>query len=475
MRILLISPPMFHTAVAFMPKIMNRSAVYPPLGMLYVAAALRKNPDWEIRVVDAFDFRESGREIGAVVESWKPDVAGLSAITWSIQDAYEVAEAIKQTRPETHVTFGGYHNYLYRDETIALDVVDTVVTGEAEESFPELVGRIERGESVDGIPGVSHKEDGEVKTSAPPPWREDLDGLPHPARDLLPADRNYAFSVDPDVRSTTMLMSRGCPYSCIYCCNGIRYYNQRSPESVVEEMVRCRADGYRWINFVDENFNMRLEPVKQLCDRIVEAGLDVAWSFRARVDRFDEELAEKLVRAGCVRVNFGVEAGTDRVLRSIRKGTTIEQGRRAFALTRKYGLRTVAYFLIGLPGETDAEIRETFRFALEVRPDFLQFNIPMIFPRTQMHEMAVESGQIDPDYFPSVARDPGRSLTIPLWLGDRTEKQILALQSEGYRRFYLRPSYFWARIREIRSLGELWRKVRMGLNLFYYALTGKRA
>lgn len=447
---------------------MAESAQYPPLGLLYLAASVRRqDPTAEIRLLDAYDFRNSVDEIKPVIREFRPDILGLTANTWLWGDCLALAQSAKQARPKLHVTMGGYHLSIYPGESIMPPAVDSIVIGEGEDVFPEMIARLAAGHSLEGLAGVWFKHQGQVVRNPPAGRIEDLDRLAFPERELLPTRRRYTFSTDPEVRTTTMLSSRGCPYQCLFC-NSFGRYIMRSPENVVAEMAVCRAQGFESINFVDDGFNIDLARTKRLCDRIEEASLGLTWSFRGRVDGMDEELAAKLARAGCRRVNFGMESGSDRVLELIGKRASVAEGRRAVRIVKQAGLSPVGYFIVGFPGETEAEFQATVRLAHESPFDYVQFNTLMIFPKTRLNGLAVEQGVLAADYFDRYLRNPTGRLMIPLWTADRPRAELIRMMRRAYRSFYLRPSYVWARLREVRSWRELRKKARMAI----YAFTG---
>jgi radical SAM superfamily enzyme YgiQ (UPF0313 family) len=474
MRVLLVQPPAFDAALLVMHRALRRGAKYPPLGLLYLAAALRKANGCDVRVMDGWDFRTSVEEIRPVLESWRPDVVGISAMTFLLGHVMEFARIVKDVDPRTHVTIGGYHTRLFPNETLANPAVDSIVVGEGEITFPDLVARLERGEGLDGVAGAGFRRDGRAVVGPPRDPIRDVDSLPFPARDLLSPAHTYEFTTDDGLLATSMLSSRGCPFRCTFCPTLERYFHARSAANVVDEMIACRREGFRQVNFVDDTFNLDADRVRELCDRIGAAALDMTWTFRGRVDRVDDELAARMARAGCTRINFGMESGTDRVLTMIRKGFTVADGRRAFAACRRFGIATVGYFMIGFPGETDQEMRETVRFAIEAGVDYAQFVAPFIVPATDLYDDAVREGAIDPDFYRAWARDPKGRLVVPIYVGSRTEPEMLSWIRWAMRRFYLRPGYLWARLREIRGARELWNKVSVGLVVIYYMVSRRR-
>ena len=240
------------------------------------------------------------------------------------------------------------------------------------------------------MPGVVvAAADGGAAAAPPRPFAADLDALPFPARDLLPnaayirhGRRRYGYAV------TTVMSSRGCPFACEFCSNVVfgSSYRERSPASVVDEIEEALALGYDRIAFSDDVFTMRRERVAAVCDEIERRGLRFAWECLARVDGVDRATAARMRRAGCRTVFFGIESGSDEVLRLMRKGITAAQARDAVWAAHDAGLEVGAFFILCYPGETDETVLETLRFAGSLPLDYLGLSMPYPLPGTPLRE-----------------------------------------------------------------------------------------
>jgi len=191
-----------------------------------------------------------------------------------------------------------------------------------------------------------------------------------------------------------MISSRGCPYRCSFCDRSHlgKVFRGRSPASVADELQHCVEMGIGEVLFYDDTFNLDRERVMGICEQILSRGLDVLWDFRGRVDCVDAAMLAAARRAGCRRIYFGVESATQRHLDALRKGFELGQVRRAFELARRAGLSTLAYFMIGLPGETRAEALRTLEFARELRADFAHITVLTPFPGTPIYLEGLASG-----------------------------------------------------------------------------------
>lgn len=461
MKVLLINPPALNTILGNNPTLIEEErGLNPPIGLLYVAGSLR---DYEVRMLDAQDgdYQLVRRE----VEEFSPDVVGITTMTFTLVDVVETVRAVRSVSPECRIVLGGIHTYLYPKETLELRGVDYIVLGEGERSFSLLLEVLSKGRKPEAIPGIGYREYGEIRIT-PPESLDDLDSVPFPARELLPVDRYYSV-LSRRNPVTIMVTSRGCPYRCIFCNRphlGKRW-RARSADSVVEEMELCRELGVGEILFYDDTFNISRGRVLEICNGILERGVEIGWDVRARVDLVDEEMLEKLKSAGCQRIHFGVEASSDKSLRILRKGYTVDDVRRAFSLTRKVGLESLAYFMIGIPGEGRKEAKRTIEFMCSLDADYAHITVLTPFPGTELYQMGLENGILGSDHWREFARNPTAEFRPPYWEEGLCREELEELVAEAYWRFYIRPRYIMRQLGRTGSLAEFLRKARAGLRV----------
>ncbi|MCX5835235.1 MAG: radical SAM protein, partial [Deltaproteobacteria bacterium] len=353
MKILLINPPSEHMIRASLPPVVEDSTgFYPPLGLLYVAAYAECVEGCEVKLLDcdAQGIRHS--DLFEKITAFRPDVVGIQAMTFTLIDAVEVAHTAKKASPDAPVVMGGPHPTLYPEETISIPEVDVIVRGEGEYAFEALLRAFRSGRPIEFIPGVLTKA-GSCGGSYPEKLDhiQNLDELKMPARHLLDLSRYFSSLVSPK-RITTMMSSRGCPGKCVFCDRPQmgKLFRKRSAESVVKEMTYCVRDlRVKEIIFYDDTFTIDRERVIEICDRIIDDRLQVLWDIRARVDTMTPQMISKLRQAGCVRIHYGVETGSPRLQQLIRKNLSLDKVREVFTLTRKAGIETLGYFMIGLP------------------------------------------------------------------------------------------------------------------------------
>ena len=469
MKVLLINPPAEQTLVGNNPKFLDEErGANPPLGLLYLAAALEQRTEHEVSVVDALAEELSYAQLTEHVGSEQPDLIGVSVMTFTLLDAIQTVETARRAAPEAKIVLGGPHVHLYPRETVSLPGVDFALVGECEHTFVELVERLAEPGRWPEVPGLAFHRDGEVVLNEKPGLIGDLDALPFPARDLVPFQR-YTSVIARRQPITTMFTSRGCPYGCTFCDRPHlgKKFRARSAANVVDEMQACVEMGIPEILVYDDTFTVDRQRVLDICGEIQRRGLDLGWDIRARVDTVDAEVLAALKAAGCERIHYGVEAGSDHFMHVLRKGITVEQAERAFRLTRKAGIATLAYFMIGIPGETEADIHQTMRLARRLDPDFVHVTILTPFPGTAIYRQALDEGVFATDHWREFARNPRPGFQPPYWTREVSRERLEALLAQAYKSFYTRPRYIVRQLAKVRSWRELRQKVKAGLRVLF--------
>lgn len=464
MSVLLINPPPLEPVPARL--------LTPPLGLAYLAASLRAR-GLPSAVLDADALDLSLSQIAAVAVRAKPRIIGVTAMTPTVESAYRVLEALRPLAPL--LVLGGPHASalgarVFEDCPVPLDAV---VCGEAEETFSELARRALAGEPLAGpeIPGVL-LPDG--KASARDwPKIADLDRLPFPDRGSLPSSR-YRHPLFGGQAVTSLITSRGCPYRCVFCDKhicGVRW-RARSPENVLAELQEMvLKSGLRRIIIYDDLFTLDRERVIAICRGIIRLGLRLRFKCEGRVNRVDPEMLAWMKRAGCEMIAYGVETAAEKGLAFLKKDITVTQAREAFAMTRDAGVKTLGYFLLGIPGETREDELETIRLAIELGADYAQFGVLSPFPGTPLQETAMARGWLHE----LPARGPAERGRRPVILdGYWTLPRLDEIVRQAHRRFYFRPGYLLKRLARLNSPGELLALSGQGLRLAGWWLRSKR-
>jgi len=232
-------------------------------------------------------------------------------------------------------------------------------------------------------------------------------------------------------------------------------------------MELCLKMGIEEIFIYDDTFTVDRQRVLDICDEIQKRGLRFIWDVRARINTVDEEVLKKLKAAGCERIHYGVEAGTEKILKILNKGITLEQALKVFKLTKKVGISTFAYFMIGSPTETKEDILESIKFAKKLNPDFVQVTTLTPFPATKIYLDALASGEIKNDYWLEFAKHPVRDFKTPHWTKNLSEEELQKMLTLFYKEFYVRPGYILKQLIQIKSFGELIKKTRAGIKVIF--------
>jgi len=405
-------------------------------------SAVARGMGWEPRLCDMSFSRKPFSLLEGMLLKHRPDIVGISALTPQLTDAAETSAIVRRVAPGALLIAGGPHPTVMPEDTLERLGVDLVLRGEAETSFSMVLGGADPAE----IPGSVFMRDGNAAGSGPAPVHPDLDTLPLPDRSVYDMETYirhwYSMDrVDPRLRGTTVMATRGCPYHCAYCQPTLsmlfgRKLRKRSPESILEELKGLVSDfGINAFMFEDSTFIVDHEWVHSICERIIESGLGLSWCCNVRADLLTGDLVDHMVAAGLRKVNMGVETASQRVLDEIyQKGITVEGVRRALRLCKERGVFVQGYFMLGTPGETLEEMRETIRFAAEEPFDDALFDITTPFPHTTLWERTKHLIRSDYSQF-----DCFHNCVYDLAPQGISPGEIEKLKKSAFRRFYLHP------------------------------------
>ncbi len=392
---------------------------WTPLGLAYLVAVLR-DEGHEVHMQNRLALQSArdlslgdlDRQTAELLRDVGPDLVGISGATASFPDIRVLARLAKETVPSATVILGGPHATVAPRETMErVPEADCLMVGEGERRLAELAA----GRAVSQLDGVLWRSaDGAIEEN---PWRDpgwELNSLPFPARELLDmewyATRDNRGLRGITARCLTMLTSRGCPYRCAFCAEpaytvrGVRFH---SAERVIAEAEALLAEyPCDCLVFLDEMFTTDRERVFRLTEAWQQVGLHqkVAFAIQARADTLDEEVLAALRRAGCLQIEIGVESGSERMLERMRKGVTVEQNRRAVALTKAAGIRAQVNIMVGAPGETEEDFNASMALVDELKPDALALLRFLPLPSTAFVRELIEEGRLAPDFWATEER-----------------------------------------------------------------------
>ncbi len=440
---------------------------WQPLGTLYVAAVLQQAGHEVLFQNGAFLTHE---ELLHGTEKFAPRFIGIYATTFGWKKAKQTALDLRKLYGKrVFICAGGPYPIAMPERCLedAGESLDAVVTGEGEFTVLEAVERIQAGRNLEGVLGTIWRENGRIIKNPARPLIENLDELPFPARELLgDPDRYLPTPATYRRKPVTVLMtSRGCTRHCIYCFQldkdrktGIRY---RSLENVMREIEHCLALGYREIKFLDDTLAADYGRAMQFTEEIKKRKLDFTWFVSACVNQVDRPLLQAFKDAGCWAILLGAESGVQKNLNAIKKGSTLDQIRKAVKAAQEVGLRVHTPFMFGIPGETYEEGLETIRFAIELDPDTVSFHAITPFPGTELYDNLDQYGAISEDLADFTYQG---AAFIPYTM---TREQILDLRQKAFRKFYSRPSFIIKRLLSLRNWDDLGAVIKAGRSLFW--------
>ena len=448
--------------------------VHEPLNLIGLATAARDLADAEVQVWDYQVVPYSDADLLNRIDTFKPDIVGLTAMTSQVRSAAAMAETIKQHRPGITTIVGGQHPTALPQRTLEqFPAFDIAVIGEGEQTVSQLCRDIPRGR----IPGLAIRIDGKIMETQAADRVENLDEVPIPDRDIvdralyrrgpvvLGVDRSFANPI-------TVNLSRGCPFCCDFCSANIVYGRKvrfRSIENIEREIHHCvERYGINHVSINDSLFTFRRSFTEQVAELFARYGL--TWDCRARADEMDRDFAHFLAQHGCIKVFMGSEAGTQRVLNLINKELSVEQIEAAFAYTKEAGIIRGTQFVVGAhPSQTEAEVMESLALAKRIDPEYCSFSIIMPLPGTRSYELFDEQGLFltNRENWDAFVFYGGR----PAW---RTEHlspdDLVRLQKRCMLSFYMRPGYLWRRLRIEAGAGRLGYHLRSAWTLARFAV-----
>jgi len=409
MKVMLISPPFGasyseQALASYLPKEEFARYTWLPLGIAYVGAVLGEE-GYEVKISDM--VAHTWERVESDIKHEDPEVVGISCFTDRRAEAWKVARIARKINPNAKVIMGGPHSTFFPYQTFQQAPIDAVVMGEGEVTTLELLKAIEKGTDLSQVKGIAFRHDTHVFITEPRQFIKDLDSVPFPLyRDfnLRKYEPDHVREEYREFVSCNIITSRGCPFACQYCSTS-RYWGRRwrarSPTNIVDE-IQMLYDTYdvRNILFFDDNFTLDKKRVIQICKEILARKLDVVWSAQTRVDCVDKDLLQWMAKAGCFEILYGVESGSEKILRNINKGFTVNDIRRAFKLTHEAEIDPIAFLMVGNPGEDSRTIDETIHLIKEIKPALPpSCSITQVFPNTPLYELAKRRGMVSDGYW----------------------------------------------------------------------------
>jgi len=447
----------------------NLSGIFPlpPLGPAHLAAVLLED-GFEVEIFDLVIEKDPDRLLKERFETEPPALVGISATIFSLSSAFEVAGRIRELAPGAGIVLGGPATVFPPADLFArCGDLDFIVVGEGEMTLLHLARAVREGRPPGPHPGLASKKGSGIEFS-PPGNPVDLDSLPPPARSLLPNDiyrMHPPFGISPP--ATLMETARGCPCQCSFCTIPGKL-RTRSPERVIEEVSDLAADfGIREVHFVDPTFTWDRDRIREICAGLMSMPPTErpAWSCKTRPDCVDASLLERMAAAGCYMISYGVESGSQAVLDRLDKEMNVEEMETALIATRRAGIGSLVYLLVGSPGETDETMESTFSLVRRTRPDYVLYGELLPDPASRLTLEAVARGEFTREDVVNYYIDREVGPFTDVTLTGLPRRAVNGWLRRGIRTFYFSPRFLIRQATTAGGLNQVRRRLETGFIL----------
>jgi len=433
--------------------------IQPSLGLGYLATSVRDKHD--VRILDCIKEKINVDRLGRFIKKYRPDVIGLQCYTFDVGFIRDALSLAKRLNKDIKTIVGGPHPSAVPEEMFEALVgdLDYIFVGEAEAGLVKLLDSLDHGrKDLSGVPGLVRVEGGKLVYN-PPAVVEDLDSLGMPAWDIIrpedyPESQHGAFFKKFPI--APIIMTRGCPYPCTFCAGRVvsgKKIRKRGIDKVIEEIVYLKSErGINEFHIIDDNFTMDTSYAKEFLRKLKALDLGMSWAVPngVRMDTLDEEMLGLMKETGLYLISLGIESGSDRMLRLMKKNITTAKIRESIKMINKAGIDIAGFFILGFPGETAESIKRTIVFATRLKLVRANFFTYLPFPGSESYEKLRAQNELDGIdwnhfYFMNASYVP-KALT---------RKKLKNLQRLAFARFYLRPRIILYNLRSIQSLKHL--------------------
>lgn len=447
MKILLINPYCYPEVSA--GNLNKFLTPMPPIGLAYLLAAIEKSNHTPLFYDDLLE-KGDNKKLRKILLELAPQMIGIpvysSPVVYRFQ---EIVRMIRELLPETIIQTGNLHANYFAREVLQKKEVDIVVKGEGEETICEIADALSNGLPLSTVKGLLYRDkEGKIIETENRPYNCDLDSLPFPAWQLMPY-KKYNINELGKIASTGtfVLGSRGCPFGCEFCSLLIQGKKRRvrSKENICAEIEwLIEKFNYKSFHFIDATWPINKAEGMAFAQEIIKRGLHkkIVWGTETRLDVVDEELLSELYKAGCRKVMYGIESGSQVILDQVSKKNDLGKVRQVIAWSHKHKLSPAGFFIIGLPGETKADIEKTIELALSLDLHFAKFSGFVPYPGTPLYEKLLQDNALPKNKltdwnsytsYPSLTNPPiylDKNISLP---------ELIALQKKAHLKFYLRP------------------------------------
>lgn len=441
----------------------RENMIWPQVSLAQMAALL--HPTYKIKIVDAIAERLTWPEFAALLDKYRPRYY-LTQVTAPTLENDMYGTFLAKARGAYTIAFGTHVTPIPRETMRPHPSLDFILAGEPDLTIRDLLDHLEGKTdkrppniqklfaehdptykpslnedgtpNLSGIKGLVWRRGDEIVMNATRPFIHNLNDLPIPMHELLPLQK-YRMPLLKGA-FTFIVTSRGCPAACTYCIKHVSYQfsaRVRSPENIMEELWKLNNLGINNIHMYADLFTVNRDQVVGLCKLMIEQKINIRWTCNSRVDYVDEEMLNLMGEAGCWLISWGIESGNEQILKHARKGAYPEKAMLSLSQARKAGIKNWGYFIIGLPGETEATIRETIEFSKKLPLDIALFHVAAPYPGTPFFFEVVKNGWFRPGTrWEQVDMDKGTVLDYP----DLPAERLLYWQKRAFREWAFRPA-----------------------------------
>jgi anaerobic magnesium-protoporphyrin IX monomethyl ester cyclase len=457
-------------------SVRNKWVLHPPLGLCYLGAMLERE-GFSVQILDANSPPElPGQLLLDEIERIGPAIVGFTLFTPDLGTFGELMPGLRKLIAKGtigHLVLGGHHPS-YQPEIVRDIAIRWGVMWDGEAAFPELCKTLlrEGGTDPTDIPGVISNLGGKFHVNEHR-LTPDLNELPYPARHLI--DNDAYFNPISSRKISSLIMARGCPFECSFCSGAtetsklrMRY---RHVDNVMGELREIRNTyGIDYVEFVDETFTLNKRLINDLCDAMIDEGLDIKWGCQTRADVVEPQLMKKMADAGCDKVSFGIDASTERMRMSVvGKRITDKEFRDAFKWVHDAGIKSVANIIFGFPGEREYEVHRTLTLVRSLRPTFANFQPLYIYPATEIYARALEEGKISENYWRRMVDE--KLDMVPVYEQPEFGLDASRLKAFGRSfiwRFYLQPSQIAKLLERDHAPSDVMNYARIAAGMYRY-------
>lgn len=432
----------------------TKYSISPPLGLAYVAAPLEQS-GIDVEILDANALNLSANDVVAYAIKSQTTIVGIGILMTGYKYSIEVAKKL----PDNILVVAGGAYASGAPEEILKNGFDIAVKGRGEYSMLEIA----LGKNIETIPGIYYWQNNKIIQNPPLP-PEKLQSLPLPARHLLingGTNKPYRLAGTMYFPWAPIFTSIGCPYNCYWCSKQVfDRFLPRKPEDVVAE-IRKLVEKYKVkeIDIYDDCFNADVQRAEKILDLIIDLKLKIKLRFPNGIRANNASLLfmQKMKKAGCIEVAFGIESGNQEVLNKIPKMLLLDDARKAVKHAKKAGILTTGFFILGLIGDNKKTMQETIDFAKELKLDVAFFSILTPYHGTRLWKLIEEKGKFLFKDYDDLHQSSGKMLfTHP----DAPSPELVEkMQKRAYRSFYLSPKYILRRLLSLRS----WEQLTLGI------------